>query len=105
MGIRSNYIRHKLVDLNTMESNIEMVGPDFNGKCPKCHESLILVEYELTSPHHWDGPSEYACSRSYPTEGSADALCDYRIGRFCGLQLLPTEIEPMGCMGETHPKQ
>ncbi len=61
-------------------------------KCPACGGKIWMVEYDLSSPYHYDGVSEYACERG-----------DYRVGRWCGGGLLMGEVEPPFCTGGPHP--
>ncbi len=52
-------------------------------KCKKCgSENIIMVEYDLINPYHYDGISEIDCND-----------CGVRIGRWSGKELLEGEIE------------
>lgn len=52
-------------------------------KCKKCGSANIVhVEYPLTDPDHYDGPSEVACSD-----------CGARFGRWSGKELAEGETE------------
>lgn len=70
-------------------------------KCPKCEGKIIMIEYSLTDPNHYDGISEYACNNSLSPEGRV--VCDYRIGRWCGRKLKENEVERRFCVGLPHP--
>lgn len=74
-----------------------------NNVCPKCGGSVVLVEYSLIDPFHYDGTSEYACVKSMDHLAEADRTCDYRLGRFCGKPLGKHEVEPPYCKGKAHP--
>lgn len=70
---------------------------------------MWLVEYPLTHPCYYDGTSEYACKNaivSGPPDRSTATIppptCDWRIGRFCGNKLGPSEYEPKHCDGTRH---
>lgn len=52
-------------------------------KCPKCGAPILMVEYSLLMPEHYDGISEYMCSLE----------CGWRIGRWSGIELKEGEIE------------
>lgn len=67
-------------------------------KCPACEGKLILVEYPITDPNHYDGISEIACVNALN-----GGECRYRRGRFCGKPLASKESEPPFCTGESHP--
>lgn len=73
------------------------IKPDI---CPKCGGQIVMVEYHLMSPYHYDGTSEWACTRAYETDGKE---CDYKVGRFCGKRLDWKESEPRYCGGGAHP--
>lgn len=51
--------------------------------CETCGENLILVEYSLIDPCHYDGVSELWCQK-----------CDVRKGRWSGKKLEKEEHEP-----------
>jgi len=52
-------------------------------KCKKCgSENIIMVEYDYTSPEHYDGISEIDCRD-----------CGVRIGRWSDKELAEGEIE------------
>ncbi len=52
-------------------------------KCKKCaSENVVLVEYELIHPDHYDGTSEIKCID-----------CNARFGRWSGKELIGEETE------------
>lgn len=52
-------------------------------KCKKCgSENIVMVEYSLDSPEHYDGISEIQCND-----------CNVRIGRWSGKELADGEVE------------
>ncbi|MDP2741094.1 MAG: hypothetical protein Q8O66_00160 [bacterium] len=52
-------------------------------KCKKCgSENIIMVEYEIIHPDHYDGISEINCQD-----------CGVRIGRWSGKELAKGESE------------
>ena len=51
--------------------------------CKKCgSENMVMVEYPLTDPEHYDGVSEIDCRE-----------CGARIGRWSGKELAEGEAE------------
>lgn len=66
-------------------------------KCPKCQGEIIGVEYLLTDKEHYDGVSEWACVNALQLDLESKVNCDYRIGRFCGRELKPNEVERRYC--------
>lgn len=60
-------------------------------KCPKCGAEILMVEYSLLDPEHYDGVSEYRCSK----------FCGWRIGRWSGIELKEGEGE--GRYGKNSP--
>jgi len=55
-------------------------------KCQKCEsENVILVEYPITDPNHYDGWSEVDCQS-----------CGVRFGRWSGKKLQEGESEVRG---------
>lgn len=60
-------------------------------KCAKCGAKVVMVEYFYSSPEHYDGISEYQCSKQ----------CGWRIGRWSGIELKENEIE--GRYGKNSP--
>ena len=53
-------------------------------QCKKCGSSnIVMVEYEITHPNHFDGISEIMCLD-----------CRARIGRWSGRELGEGEFEP-----------
>lgn len=69
-------------------------------KCPKCGAGVFMVEYALMDKHHYDGVSEYACKNAL----GKNPTCTWRIGRWCGEELGPGEVEPVNHSGPTHPR-
>lgn len=69
-------------------------------KCPKCSASVIMVEYHLMDKNHYNGVSEYDCKNAL----GKSPTCDWRIGRWCGQELGPGEVEPRFHEGTTHPR-
>lgn len=55
------------------------------------HE-IVLVEYPLNHPEHYDGVSEIKC-----------LTCGRRIGRWCGNLLKEGAVEPRYCEHGQHP--
>ena len=52
-------------------------------KCKKCgSENIIMVEYDMMHPEHYDGISEIDCHD-----------CGARIGRWTGKELIEGEFE------------
>ena len=52
-------------------------------KCKKCgSENIIMVEYDMLCPEHYDGISEILCND-----------CHTRFGRWSGKELVEGEIE------------
>lgn len=59
-------------------------------QCKKCEsKNIILVEYDLIHPDHFDGVSEIVCQD-----------CGVRIGRWTGKELGPDETEKRHGRGE-----
>lgn len=55
-------------------------------QCKKCgSNNVVLVEYEMIHPDHFDGISEIKCLD-----------CGARIGRWSGKELQEGEFEPKG---------
>lgn len=53
-------------------------------QCKKCgSKNIVLVEYDLMHPDHYDGISEIVCQD-----------CGVRIGRWSGRELKEEETEP-----------
>lgn len=53
-------------------------------QCKKCgSKKIIMVEYDLIHPDHFDGVSEIVCKD-----------CGVRIGRWSGKELKESETEP-----------
>lgn len=53
-------------------------------QCKKCgSENIIMVEYDLMHPDHYDGVSEIVCQD-----------CSVRIGRWTGNELEKGKTEP-----------
>ena len=51
--------------------------------CRKCgSENIVMVEYDLMQPEHYDGISEIDCQK-----------CDARFGRWSGKELAEGEVE------------
>lgn len=60
--------------------------------CPDCESKhIILVEYDYSSPKHYDGISEIECKN-----------CGKRFGRWCKEELFMGETENLYCKGESH---
>ncbi len=52
-------------------------------KCKKCDsKSIVMIQYGLLDPNHYDGVSEYRCKD-----------CGYREGRWTGKELMECEQE------------
>lgn len=60
-------------------------------QCDKCGGEMDSIEYSTTSKHHYDGVSEYACPQGH-----------YRIGRWCGQELINDQVERVDCVGIGH---
>lgn len=55
-------------------------------KCKKCgSENILMVEYDMMHPEHYDGVSEVRCND-----------CGARIGRWSGKELMEGEAEKRG---------
>lgn len=61
--------------------------------CPKCGGKIISIEYGYPSKHRYDGVSEYDCVNSFVNEDGKGATCDYRVGRWSGIELKGKEME------------
>ena len=59
---------------------------DPKAMCQKCgSENIVMVEYDLMHPEHYDGVSEINCHD-----------CDARFGRWSGKELGEGEVELRG---------
>lgn len=76
------------------------VSPMDIEKCPKCDSPIIMVEYSYGSPKSYDGVSEIICPRDAESDIS---LSHWRIGRWCGQELVGHQSENPHCDGkESH---
>jgi hypothetical protein len=65
--------------------------------CPVCGAPIAGLEYGYDNPEHYDGVSEWIC-----TKGADDGSWHFRLGRWTGRLLKKNELEPP--YGESHGK-